>query len=169
MVRNGATGASGLQVVTVQVPAFAEAAPVLLPPFFPEPAGKWLIVREAAREGDGRCPIRSCRRAAVHPGLDAGADPGPGGPAVAGRLQPGPGDLKAEAKVLSLDGKEMGAGDLKLLGSESGSPSRLKASFRPPALQPGEYRLQVTLQDPSGATHSSTTAFSVGGGAKATR
>ena len=31
----------------------------------------------------------------------------------------GSGDIKAQAKVLSLDGKEMGAGDLKLLGSES--------------------------------------------------
>ena len=55
------------------------------------------------------------------------------------------------------------------LATESRSPPRPKASFRPPPLQPGESRLQVTLKDPSGATHSSTTAFTVGGGAKATR
>ncbi len=52
--------------------------------------------------------------------------------------------------MLSADGKEMGTGDLKLLGREAGTPDRLKASFRPPALQPGEYRLQVTLVDASG-------------------
>ncbi|MFP5284316.1 MAG: VWA domain-containing protein, partial [Thermoanaerobaculia bacterium] len=44
LVRNGATGVMGLRVATVQVPAFAAADPVLLPAFFPEPAGKWLIV-----------------------------------------------------------------------------------------------------------------------------
>jgi hypothetical protein len=81
----------------------------------------------------------------------------------------GAGDVQAQAKVLSMDGKEMGTGDLKLLGNEAGSPSRLKASFRPPALQPGDYRLQVTLVDPSGARHSSSTAFMVGGGGKAAR
>ena len=78
----------------------------------------------------------------------------------------GNGDLKAQAKVLSADGKEMAGGDFKLLGAEPGSPSRLKASYRPPALQPGEYRLQVTLVDASGATHSSTSEFVVGGGSR---
>ena len=62
MVRNGVTGASSLRVVPVRVPAFAEAGPFLLPPFFPEAPGKWLMAREArARAGAERADIRSCR------------------------------------------------------------------------------------------------------------
>jgi VWFA-related protein len=165
MVRNGATGASSLRVVPVRVPAFAEAGPFLLPAFFPETPGKWLMAREAPREGQpqnvdypfmqDKQPYIPASKPVLTPGQDAPLS------LVAYNL--GSGDIKAQAKVLSLDGKELGAGDLKLLGSEPGSPARLKASFRPPALQPGEYRLRVTLVDPSGATHSSTTAFSVGG------
>jgi uncharacterized repeat protein (TIGR01451 family) len=48
LVRNGATGATSLRVVPLEVPAFAEAGPVLLPPFFPEPRDRWLLVRENA-------------------------------------------------------------------------------------------------------------------------
>lgn len=171
MVRNGATGASSLRVVPVRVPAFAEAGPFLLPPFFPEAPNRWLMAREAPREGmatnvpypfmQDQQPYIPASKPNLVPGQDAALS------LVAYNL--GAGDLKAQAKVLSMDGKEMGAGDLKLLGREAGSPDRLKASFRPPSLQPGEYRLQVTLVDPSGASHTSTTPFEVGGGNKATR
>ncbi|HKH46632.1 MAG TPA: VWA domain-containing protein [Thermoanaerobaculia bacterium] len=171
MVRNGATGASSLRVVPVRVPAFAEAGPFLLPPFFPEAPGKWLMAREAPREGQTQnvdYPFMQDKQPYI-PASKPVLTPGQEAPLSLVAYNLGSGDIKAQAKVLSLDGKELGAGDLKLLGSEAGSPSRLKASFRPPALQPGEYRLRVTLVDPSGATHSSTTAFSVGGGGKAAR
>lgn len=171
MVRNGATGASALRVVPVRVPAFAEAGPFLLPAFFPETPGKWLMAREAPREGgpqnvpypfmQDQQPYIPASKPVLTPGQDAALS------LVAYNL--GSGDVKAQAKVLSEDGKEMAGGDFKLLGSEPGSPSRLKASFRPPALQPGEYRLQVTLVDASGGTHSSTTAFAVGGGNRAAK
>lgn len=171
MVRNGATGASSVRVVPVRVPAFAEAGPFLLPPFFPEPPGKWLMAREAPREGQAAnvdYPFMQDQQPYI-PASKPVLTPGQEAPLSLVAYNLGAGDIKAQAKVLSLDGKEMGAGDLKLLGSASGSPTRLKASFRPPALQPGDYRLQVTLLDPSGTTHSSSTAFSVGGGGKATR
>lgn len=171
MVRNGATGASSLRVVPVRVPAFAEAGPFLLPAFFPEAAGKWLMAREAPREGQAQnvpYPFMQDQQPYI-PASKPVLTPGQDAPLSLVAYNLGSGDIKAQAKVLSLDGKEMGAGDLKLLGKESGSPSRLKGSFRPPALQPGEYRLQVTLVDPSGATHSSTTGFVVGGGGKAAR
>lgn len=171
MVRNGATGNSSLRVVPVRVPAFAEAGPFLLPPFFPETPGKWLMAREAPREGQAQnvpYPFMQDQQPYI-PASKPVLTPGQDAPLSLVAYNLGAGDISAQAKVLSLDGKEMGAGDLKLLGSESGSPARLKASFRPPALQPGEYRLQVTLKDPSGATHSSTTGFVVGSGGKATR
>jgi hypothetical protein len=62
MVRNGLSGASALKTVAVQVPAFTQGPHVLLPPFFPEPAGKWLVVREASSQDDrttARSPTRS--------------------------------------------------------------------------------------------------------------
>jgi VWFA-related protein len=171
MVRNGATGASSLRVMPVRVPAFAEAGPFLLPPFFPETPGKWLMAREAPREGQAQnvdYPFMQDQRPYI-PASKPVLTPGQEAPVSLVAYNLGAGDVKAQTRVLSLDGKEMGTGDLKLLGSEAGSPARLKASFRPPALQPGEYRLQVTLMDPSGATHSSSTAFVVGGGGRATR
>ncbi|HYU36159.1 MAG TPA: VWA domain-containing protein [Thermoanaerobaculia bacterium] len=171
MVRNGATGASSLRVVPVRVPAFTEAGPFLLPPFFPETPGKWLMAREAPREGQDQNvpypfmqdqqPYIPASKPVLTPGQEASLS------LVAYNL--GAGAVKAQAKVLSPDGREVSGGELKLLGSEGGSPARLKASFRPPALQPGDYRLQVTLVDPSGATHSSWTAFTVAGGGRAAR
>ncbi|RPH54568.1 VWA domain-containing protein, partial [bacterium] len=41
LVRNGLTGAYSLRVVPVEVPAWGEGRPVLLPPFVPEPPGRW--------------------------------------------------------------------------------------------------------------------------------
>jgi VWFA-related protein len=171
MVRNGATGASSLRVVPVRVPAFAEAGPFLLPPFFPETPGRWLMAREAPREGTAQnvpYPFMQDQQPYVpasRPTLVSGQE----SPVSLVAYNLGAGDLKAQARVLSVDGKEMGTGDLKLLGREAGTPDRLKATFRPPALQPGEYRLQVTLVDASGATHTSTTQFEVGGANKAAR
>ena len=60
LVRNGRTGQYGLQVEPVEVPSFADAAPALKPPFFPEARGEWLVVREAPRPGR--------RTVAFHPG-----------------------------------------------------------------------------------------------------
>jgi hypothetical protein len=59
LVRNGRTGFHGLRVVPLEVPSFAGAGPVL-PPFFPEAKGEWLVVREAPRPGR--------RTVAFHPG-----------------------------------------------------------------------------------------------------
>ncbi|HVG08454.1 MAG TPA: VWA domain-containing protein [Thermoanaerobaculia bacterium] len=54
LVRNGRTGFHGLRVVPLEVPSFAGAGPAdpkLLPPFFSEAKGEWLVVREAPRPG----------------------------------------------------------------------------------------------------------------------
>src|SRR4029077_18999146 len=48
LVRNGATGALSAKVLPLEVPAFTQPAAVLLPPFFPETPGRWLLVRENA-------------------------------------------------------------------------------------------------------------------------
>jgi hypothetical protein len=162
LVRNGATGASTVHSFDLTVPTFAEAGPVLLPPFFPEPTGKWLILREAPKAGQREVP---------YPFL-AGDEPYV--PASQPVLVPGQetklslvvynlgaGAVRVRAKVLDAGGKEVSGGKIKLLEHRPGPPDRVQASYDPPQLAPGEYQLQVTLTDGSGASRTSSTSFVV--------
>jgi VWFA-related protein len=168
LVRNGATGAMGLQVATVSVPEASQAGAVLLPAFFPEPQGRWLIVREAPRQGDREVPYPFMLGSqpyvpASMPVLAAGQ--GASMSLVGYRLKPG--ELRAEAKVLTADGREAGAGTiegLERLEPAADGSDRMVAIFAPPAsLQPGEYMLMVTLTDSSGSSETSVTPFQVAG------
>ena len=162
LIRNGATGAYGLRVSPLTVPAFA-AGPVLLPPLFPEPANRWLIVREAQRGEQAPYPFMARQQPFVpasRPALAAGQEV----PVALVGYNLAAGDLKAEARVLTADGKESGAGDLRVLGRESGGgagPDRLTASFKPPKLPPGEYLLRVTLTGAGGPAATSSAPFVV--------
>ena len=167
MVRNGKTGAYSLRVVPVKVPAFAQAAgPVLLPPFFSEPAGRWLMTREAKRATGSQDapypfmireqPFIPSSRPVVSAGQNAQLS------LVVYNL--GEGEVKADAKVLGADGKELQAADFTVTDRERGSaanPDRLTASFKAPQLSPGEYRLQVTLSAGGGARQTSSIPFLV--------
>jgi VWFA-related protein len=169
LVRNGATGASTLRVVPLQVPELSAAGgPVLLPPFFPEPQGKWLVVREAPRPDDrqvpypfmnGEEPYIPASLPVLAPGQEARMS------LVGYNL--GAGQLRIESKVLTQDGQDLGTADLKVLSREAGSatpqmtPDRLLTSFKPSRLQPGEYLLLVTLTDAQGHSESSSTPFVV--------
>jgi VWFA-related protein len=163
LVRNGLTGAAGLKVASLEVPAFAQAGPVLLPPFFPETPGRWLVVREAkARQGKAEYPFMArdkpyipASRPALEPERDAAM-------ALVGyHLAAGP--LTAHALVMTAEGKEAGEGKVALLNREtaSGGPDRLTATFRPPRLQPGEYELLLTVTDSQGTASTSVTPFVV--------
>jgi VWFA-related protein len=166
LVRNGATGATTVKSFPLTVPAFAEAGPVLLPPFFPEPANKWLILREAPRPG--RTEVDS---EVDYPFL-AGDEPYV--PASEPVLVPGQearlalvvyhltaGDVRVRAQVLGADGRELQGGRLRLLEHRAGPPDRLLAAYDPPRLPPGAYRLQVTLTDGAGASRTSSTPFRI--------
>jgi VWFA-related protein len=163
LVRNGANGASSLRVVPVHVPDFAHGQPALLPAFFPEPAGRWLLVREAPR-GDAKqpnYPFMLQQQAYIPTGRPLLADGQDMRLALVG-YNLGTGDLKAESKILRKDGKEVGAADVKLVGREPGSsPDRFAATFRPPKLDPGEYLLRVTVTNGAGVSQSSTAPFIV--------
>jgi VWFA-related protein len=165
LVRNGVTGAAGMKVASLQVPAFSPG-PVLLPAFFPEEPGRWLIVREAAREGDrnvpypfmsGEKPFIPASLPAVAPGREAMV-------ALVGyHLRNG--DLKAEARVLTADGREAGPAELLVVRRSGGGEGadQVQAALKAPRLQPGEYLLVVTLTDPAGGSESSVTPFIVKG------
>lgn len=167
LVRNGATGAAGLEVATVHVPSFAAADPVLLPALFPEPAGKWLIVREAVKEGDpqvpypfmaGEQPYIPASKPVLGPGEEAAVS------LVGYHLKDG--DLQAEAKVLTADGQDAGNAELRVVkrfGRGADGADRVSAALKTPGLQPGDYLLMVILTDPTGSSETSVTPFVVRG------
>ncbi|MFY9825912.1 MAG: VWA domain-containing protein [Thermoanaerobaculia bacterium] len=172
LVRNGTTGASGLKVTEVAVPAFGKGEPALLPAFFPEAPGRWLMVRETPKAGQAQMPYPFMLKEAPYiPSSKPVLAPGQETQIILQGYNLAAGEVKAEARVLSADGKEVGGGDFKLGGRDGAgaSPMRLVASFRPPALPPGDYQLRVTLVDGAGKAQTSMARFAVGSGVTAPR
>ena len=163
LVRNGTTGSYGLRVAALEVPDPVEQEPVLLPAFFPEAPGKWLMAREVVPAGEKTPPYPFMVKdqpfiPASKPVLALGE---PAAISLMG-YNLAPGNLEVRSEVLSADGKEVGPGELQVLERESagsGAADRLKGTFRPPALEPGEYLLRVTLTDADGGSGTSTTPF----------
>jgi VWFA-related protein len=163
LVRNGNTGAYGLRIVPLEVPAATEAGPVLLPPFFPEAPGKWLMIREQGREMTN-VPYPFMARDQPYipssmPVLGSGQE---AAVSLVG-YNLGAGDVQVRAQIFGADGKEVAPGEMKVLGRESAAGvDRLQATFRAPALQPGQYTLRVTLSA-GGQADTSTARFVVKG------
>ena len=171
LVRNGRTGAHGLRVLPLVVPAAASASaaapagsadPILLPPFFPESKGQWLVLREAPRDGRRDVPVPF--RLGDQPFLPAATpilDGGESRFALLGYNLADEGELRVRSQVLTADGKEVQAGDVALLSRATGEAGadRLELSFRPPTLQPGEYLLRITITGADGKAGTSTTPF----------
>jgi VWFA-related protein len=163
LVRNGNTGNYGLRIVPVEVSAATEAGPVLLPPFFPEAPGKWLMIREQGREAKNvpypfmtkNTPYIPSSMPVLGSGQEAAVS------LVGYNLG---GDVQVKAQIFGADGKEVAPGEMKVLGRESapGGPDRLQATFKAPSLQPGQYTLQVTLSA-GGKVDTSTARFVVKG------
>jgi VWFA-related protein len=166
LVRNGTTGSYGLRVGSLEVPDPVEEEPVLLPAFFPEAAGKWLMAREVVPAGEKTPPYPFMVKGqpfipASKPVLTLGE------PAAVSLMSYNlaPGNLEVRSEVLSADGKEIGPGELQVLERESGASGatdRIKGTFRPPTLEPGEYLLRVTLTDIDGGSGTSTVPFVIG-------
>ncbi len=154
LVRNAASGVSGLKVAAVHVPAFGPDAPVLLPPLVPDLANRWLMVREQARQEGTPSgypfllrdqPFVPAARPALLPGRDVRL-------VVAGYNLGAP-PWKGEATVIAAGGREIPAGALAIVDRRTGAAGgadRAVATFRLPAdLKPGEHTLRISV---SGAT-----------------
>ncbi len=159
LVRNGASGASGVRVVPLHVPAFARGEPALLSPLFPEPPGRWLLVREEPRSEDGKAPaypflLRSEPFVpASRPVLAAGRE----SRMILAGYNLGPWPWKAEARILTPEGREVPVG-LELLDRRGGGAEgaeRAVTLFRLPDLKPGEYVLRITITGAAASTSSS--------------
>jgi VWFA-related protein len=165
LVRNGTTGATSLRVTPLTVPAAGAAS--LLPALFQEAPGRWVPVRETPKTGQQLPypfmlkdqPYIPASRPVLTPGQESRLV------LVGYNLQPG--DWKTQVQVMAADGKEVPGGAFKVVDKEVGSgsgPTRLLATFQPPALPPGSYSLRVTLTDGAGKAQTSTAPFAVGGG-----
>jgi hypothetical protein len=171
LVRNGASGVSGLKVLPLHVPAFGRGEPLLLPPLLPAAPGNALLVREEPR-GEGAPPANPFLLRdqpfvpAVHPALAPGREVR----IVLAGYNLGAGPWKGVATVIAAGGREIPGGSLAITGriaGAAGGPDRAVATFRLPAdLAPGDYEMRITLA--GAAPRTSSLRFSVPRGAAKT-
>ena len=147
LVRNVRTGTSSLSVTKASVPAFAEGETALLPPFFIEPDGVWLV-GDADRTEETQTP---------YPLMGAGMRMIPASEPrlVSGQPIPVllvgyrlPADLEAGGRLIGDDGS-IHENVTIVVGrrlSDRGEGERLLAEFLASDIGPGSYRLEVTLR-----------------------
>lgn len=154
LVRNAETGRSGIETARVEVPAYEQAQPVLLPPFFMEEAQQWQLVREETGQGP--------QDHVVYPFIVSGE---PYVPAARPELRGddrarlvlvaynlGEGDLAVHGQVVGSDGTALAAGRLSRVERTATGISgldKLVATFEPSGLEAGDYLLQVAVTDPA--------------------
>ncbi|HEY0781119.1 MAG TPA: hypothetical protein VGE98_01590, partial [Thermoanaerobaculia bacterium] len=167
LVRNGRTGQASLKTEDVTVAAYGSAQAALLPPLFPEPPGKWLMVREAPRGAKKEVPYPFILKDEPYiPASLPSLAPEAAAKVALLAYNLGAGNLAAATAVQGADGREQAKGELQVVGRESGGshgPDRVIATFKPPKLAPGEYTLTVTLTDPQGKSEATTTPFLIAG------
>src|SRR4030095_5051588 len=99
LVRNGTTGASALRVTEVAVPAFASGEAALLPALFPEPPGRWVMIREAQQQGKPQMPYPFMLKEQPYiPASRPVLVPGQAAAVVLQAYNLGTGDFKADVK-----------------------------------------------------------------------
>jgi VWFA-related protein len=164
LVRNSDTGFYALRTVPVQVPEFGDPRPIVLTPHVPEPRGKWLLAREPQDANAGRPfpfmlgaePYLPAARCELRSGDVARL-------VVMGyNLDRGP--LSLRAIVRDQEGGAVATFDLDLLErqpTEFARAERLLTRFAPRDLAPGEYTLDVSLDNSDGATSSGPMSFAV--------
>ncbi|HEY2289541.1 MAG TPA: VWA domain-containing protein [Thermoanaerobaculia bacterium] len=146
LVRNGASGVSGLKVLALHVPAFGQGEAVLLPPLVPA-SERTLLVRQETEGAPFANPFL-LRDQPFVPAPRPVLEPGAAVRLVLAGYNLGAGPWKGEAAVLA-GGREISGGPLAITGrleGGGGKPDRAVATFRLPAgLKPGDYELRVTL------------------------
>jgi len=155
LVRNGETGRAGVETLRLAVPDYKAA--VLLPPFFFEPAGRWVMVRET----DGK----PSQKTVVYPFTVNGEPYVPAAAPELRREQPaqlclvaynlGSGAPAIDAQVLDDAGKVVRGGAVSVVErTVTGIPGydQLLASFDTKGLAPGTYTLRVGLADGAGGS-----------------
>lgn len=150
LVRNLETGLSSLEVVPVTVPDYAKGGVALAPPSFPEPLGKWLMVREAA-ERQRNVPFPFILKdqpflPSAEPALQTQGEMQV--PVTAYNLGQGP--LEADVKLLTEQGAEqpgLKVGKVERLPGAIPGSETLLVGLKYSGLAPGRYRMLVSVTD----------------------
>ena len=159
LVRNGATGSTGLDVSSLTVPETGDQL-ALLPPLVPEQPGKWVILRE--QESDQRAGVDYPFVAggdafipAARPELSGNGK----SPVKLLAYNLGEGSVSVSAELIDDSGQSIGGGAISVEGepTSDGVLSSVAAVFEGNRVAPGEYTLVVTLRDLStNADHTSS-------------
>ncbi|HEY2797826.1 MAG TPA: VWA domain-containing protein [Thermoanaerobaculia bacterium] len=167
LVRNASTGRAGIASERLTVPPIPGGPPSVLPPFFSEADGHWLMVRATPRADAPARPAdypfalagESFIPAAL-PRLDNGADARIAVVAYNFGSSGKPAPLAVDLRIVGADGKEMPAAAKaeKASDLERGGGQKRFYSFHPSGLPPGRYALKVVVTDT--ATHSSAESAS---------
>ncbi|MEO8502306.1 MAG: VWA domain-containing protein [Acidobacteriota bacterium] len=165
LVRNAETGRSGVQTVRLKVPDYK--APVLLPPFFFESPGRWVMVRESSGQPAQKTVVYPFTVngepyiPAARPEIAAGTPArlclvayslGAAKPSIETQVVDGNGNPVASGQVAILERTVTG-----IVGFD-----QLLASFDATGLAPGEYTLHIGLTDgTSGNKQTNSIPFAV--------
>jgi len=171
LVRNASTGGSAVAAARVRVTEVPGSTPVVLTPFFPEPAGRWTMVKAGPRPdaparateypfsvgGESFIPSAlpfvasgaTAQVAVVTFNLGGGARPEP--------LQVLPEIVGADGKARQLDVQISRRSDREREGGRA-----MLLAFKPEGLEPGRYLFKVRVSDrASRRTAEASTAFEV--------
>jgi VWFA-related protein len=151
LVRSAADGRRAVAAVPLEIPDYTAARPSLLPPFFVEPPGRWLLVRGRAAAGEtdrvvypftvnGEPYVPAARPLLAAGGADSDL-------CIVGYNLP-VGDLSLEGRVRTASGEPVTGGRLLLVERTAtglAGVDKLLATFAPVGLRPGDYVLEVEL------------------------
>jgi VWFA-related protein len=167
LVRNSETGRTAVAVTPLAVPRYEELQTVVLPPFFPEQPGRWVMVRERQEDSQGGSTVYPFTLKgepyvpAARPEIERGGEAS--FCLVAYNLSQGAVTLAGE--VLDASGLPVEGGTLRLVERTSTGIEgydKLVGNFAVADLAAGEYTLRVALTDPaSGRTEVNTIAFDI--------
>jgi hypothetical protein len=166
LVRNAATGSSGVSVYPFRVPDGSQLEPALLAPMFPEPAGKWLVVRgQRAEETTHDYPF-TIQGEPFIPSVKPVLEPGQSTPLILAGY--GLGDaVQMTAELLTLNGDpvegvSLNLGDRRLAADSAMAQWAATLGLGP--LEAGSYELRITATEPeTGEVYSSTLPVTVSG------
>lgn len=149
MVRNGQTGASAMRVLPVEVAAEQEAGPIVLAPFFPETAGRWLMVREPPKQGQSPAPYPFIgKQDAFIPAASPRITVQTEAPVCVMAYNLGDAPLAVDGHLEGADGKPVAGGKLRIterIKAASGA-DRLLGTLRADNVPPGHYTLRVKVK-----------------------
>ncbi len=169
LVRNAETGRTGVKTVSLEVPRYSDQDPQVLPPFFLEDPGRWVLVRESEDRGRGSVvypftvngePYIPAARPVLRQRDKAEVC------LVAYNLEGG--EIEITSRVLDHMGEVVEGGKVALVErtvTGIAGLDKLLVSFRPRGLSTGDYTLELSvvggLVDGSADKLANTTSFSV--------